>query len=156
MDKELIETVVKTVVNTINQSNNLDISISLDEALVIGLDAIKKANSINVKVSISICDKHGNQVFFSRMDDALLVSIELAPKKAFTSIALRMPTEDVKKAIDASLCSLGESMGGKIVLFGGGIPIFKNGHIIGAIGVSGGSVEEDIIIANAGIECMKN
>jgi uncharacterized protein GlcG (DUF336 family) len=111
--------------------------------------AEKKAIEINVPVVIAIVDEGGNLVAQHRMDNSLLVSISLALSKAYTSIALKMTTEKLSKITLPGKPLYGlESLGDKkICIIGGGIPIIINGNLIGSIGVSGGTVEEDILIA---------
>ena len=125
---------------------------NLNDAFVIAMSAIKKANDIKVDVSISIVNSHGEEIFFCKMDNALNISEKLAFKKAYSSVSLKVPTSEIKKLIDDSLCGLDTAMSGELVMFGGGIPIFKDGKLLGAIGVSGGAVEEDILIAKSALE----
>ena len=126
--------------------------INLEQAFNIGLKGIEQALKMSLPVSISVMDPHGSQIFFCKMDNALPVSAIMAPKKAKTCVYLRMPSCEAGKVIEASLKGLDISMQGEIAAFGGGLPIFKNNRLIGAIGVSGGSVEEDVIIAKAAIK----
>ena len=126
--------------------------LGLNDAFMMALERLKKAGSIHVDVCISIVNSHGEQIFFCKMDNALKISEKLAFKKAYSSISLRVPTAEIKKLVDDSLCGLDSAMAGEIVMFGGGIPIFKDGELLGAIGVSGGAVEEDILIAKSALE----
>lgn len=126
--------------------------LGLNDAFLMALEALKKAGSIQVDVCISIVNAHGEQIFFCKMDNALKISEKLAFKKAYSSVSLKVPTSDIKRLVDESLCGLDTAMSGEIVMFGGGIPLFKDGKLLGAVGVSGGAVEEDILIANAALE----
>ena len=129
----------------------LDLAIKGAEA------AEAKAVEIGVPMVISVCDMGGNLVLLHRMEDSLLASLEISPNKAFTAVALKMPSANVKDlAIEgAELQGIAVQHAGRIVEFGGGIPIMKDGKQIGAIGVSGGSVDEDTTVATAGIEAME-
>ncbi|MDO4487455.1 MAG: heme-binding protein [Bacillota bacterium] len=129
----------------------LDLAIKAAEA------AEKKAVEIEVPMVISVCDMGGNLVLLHRMEDSLLASLEISPNKAYTSVALKMPSADVKDlAIEgAELQGIAVQHAGRIVEFGGGIPIVKDGKQIGAIGVSGGSVAEDTTVAEAGLAAIK-
>lgn len=120
--------------------------------------AEKEAQNINVPMVICIVDESGNLIACHRMDDALLVSVELAQNKAWTSIALKLPTAELAEEVvpGSSIYGLNTTHNGRIVVFGGGIPLYKNGKIIGAIGVSGGSVEEDIQVAQAAVDHFLN
>lgn len=85
------------------------------------------------------------------MDNALLISYTLAGQKAWTAIALKMATHELAAEVQpgASLYGLQHEPG--ICCFGGGLPCWSDGVLLGAIGISGGTVEEDIAIANAAL-----
>jgi uncharacterized protein GlcG (DUF336 family) len=120
--------------------------------------AEKEANDIAVPMVISIVDEGGNFIACHRMDDALLVSVDIAQNKAWTSVAMKMPTEDLAQAacVGKELYGINTTNSGRVVVFGGGIPLRENGQIIGAIGVSGGSVKEDIQVAQAAVDMLNN
>ncbi len=115
--------------------------------------AIGAANELKVPVVISLADRHGNTILTYRMPDALLVSLELAPKKAYTAVALKAATHELSAAIQpgTDLFQLEASTGGKVVTFGGGYPLYRDGYLVGGLGISGGSVEQDMKIAQAAI-----
>ncbi|MFI8493142.1 heme-binding protein [Peribacillus butanolivorans] len=120
--------------------------------------AEKKANEIKVPMVISIVDEGGNFIACHRMDDALLVSVELAQNKAWTSIAMKMTTENLAHvaANGKELYGINTTNNGRVVVFGGGIPLYSNGEIIGAVGVSGGSVDEDIHVAQGAVDALND
>ncbi|TCL02551.1 cob(I)yrinic acid a,c-diamide adenosyltransferase [Sodalis ligni] len=126
-----------------------------DFALVHGLmrAVLDAARELAVPVVISIVDPHGNQVMTYRMPDALLASLELAPKKAFSAVALKTATHNLAPAVQpgAALYQLEASMGGKIVTFGGGYPLYRAGRLVGGLGISGGTVDQDRQIAQRAI-----
>jgi ATP:cob(I)alamin adenosyltransferase len=115
--------------------------------------ALDAARELALAVVIAIVDRHGNLVMTYRMPDALLVSLELAPKKAFSAVALKTATHDLGPAVQpgADLYQLEAAMGGKIVTFGGGYPLYRSGLLIGGLGISGGSVAQDRQIAQRAI-----
>ena len=115
--------------------------------------AEQKAREIGVPMVIAVVDIGGNLVAHHRMDGALLASISLALDKAYTAVALKMPTDQVAEVVRPGqpLCGLNTANGGRFIIFGGGFPIVENGNIIGGLGVSGGSVEEDMLVARAGL-----
>ncbi len=117
--------------------------------------AIEKANEIGINVSIALVDTGGHLLEFKRMDGAILASIDASIKKAKTSILFSMETEDLMELgkPGGSLYGM-EILNGGMVLFGGGIPIFQKGELVGAIGISGGSVEEDIMIARNAVSSI--
>lgn len=116
---------------------------------------VQKSYEIGVPMVICITDFSGNITLLERMDDSLLASIEIAMKKAYTAAALKAPTHELR---DASLPS-GELYGinnaEKIITFGGGFPLKVSGKIVGAIGVSGGTVEEDMKVSQCGVKAFE-
>ncbi|MDK2904518.1 MAG: hypothetical protein PWR12_594 [Eubacteriaceae bacterium] len=115
-----------------------------------------KAEEMGVPIVFSVVDQGGNLTYFERMEDALMVSIDISINKAFTANALKMSTDKVAGVVkeDGSLYGLQWTNDGRMVVFGGGYPIKINGQIVGGIGVSGGSVDEDMIIAKSALEVL--
>jgi len=113
--------------------------------------AEQKAKDLGVQMVISIVDEGGNLIATHRMDDAWIASLDVAPNKAWTSVALKMPTAALASETvpNASLYGLNTTNDGRIVVFGGGIPFEREGKVIGAVGVSGSSVDHDIQVAEA-------
>jgi uncharacterized protein GlcG (DUF336 family) len=110
-----------------------------------------KADQIGIPYNIAVVDAGGHLVAFSHQDGALIASIDLAIHKAFTARACDMSTGDLAELAQPGkpLYGIQCSNGGKIVIFGGGLPIRRNGFVIGAIGTSAGTVEQDIAVAEA-------
>jgi uncharacterized protein GlcG (DUF336 family) len=127
----------------------------LDFALIHGLmrAAVEAARELTVPVVMSIVDCHGNPVMTYRMPDSLLIALELAPKKAFTAVALQTATHNLGPSVQpgADLFQLETSSGGKIVTFGGGYPLYRSGRLIGGLGISGGTAEQDRQIAQRAV-----
>lgn len=130
--------------------------ITLKTAKIMIERAIVKAEEIEVPVVVSIVDAGGNLLAMERMDDAFVTSIDIANNKAFTSWALRCGTNEMSEVIQPgeSLYGLNLTNDARIICFGGGFPIVMEGQVIGAIGVSGGSVDQDMAIAKAGLEIL--
>lgn len=130
--------------------------ITLDEAVRIASAAVQKAQEIDTKMDIAIVDAGGNLKTFARMDDAWLGSIDISIKKAKTARFFDMPTGELGKLSQPGgpLYQIEVSNGG-LITFPGGVPI-KNaaGQVIGAIGVSGSTVEKDHAVAQAGAEAL--
>ncbi len=128
-------------------------NINLDSAMKIIAAATEKAKDINVPMVIAVVDSGGNLVAQHRMDGALIVSIEIALNKAYTAVAVQVPTHELSKAAQPGqpLFGIHNTQGGRIIIFGGGFPLQRDGKMVGGIGVSGGSVEEDIQCATAGL-----
>ena len=118
--------------------------------------ALKKAEEIKTKMDIAVVDAGANLKAFIRMDDAFLGSIDIAIKKARTARMFNMPTGDLGKLSQpgASLYNIEHSNDGLITFPGGVLLKNKQGAIIGAIGVSGSSVEDDHSVAQAGADVI--
>lgn len=123
----------------------------------------EKAASMGVNVVIAVADQAGRPVAVQCMDEAYIASFDIALNKSFTSASLKMSTETLGGLSQPgqSLYGIQFTNGGKIVIFGGGEPLMADDKIIGALGVSGGSAEEDTEIAAYGkkvfeevIECL--
>ena len=114
---------------------------------------MKRAEAIGVPMVLSVVDQNGDVIESRRMDDALIVSVTLAPHKAYTAATVRLPTHEL-----AAVAQPGQSLYGidvnlpKITLVGGGLPLHKDGKVVGAVGVSGGSVEQDVAVAQAMVD----
>lgn len=131
--------------------------LTLDQAKVILQACEAKAKEMGVPVVIAVADAGGNVVALHRMDEALLASIDIAINKAYTAVALKKETAELASlaAPGGPLHGLDSCCGGRLVIFGGGIPLWQDQKLIGGIGVSGGSVEEDIAIARAGVSALE-
>ncbi len=117
--------------------------------------AMGAAKEAGVPVVFSLVDAHGNLLLTWRMPGALLVSCELAPKKAWSAVALKAPTHTLGTATQPGgpLYELASSMAGKVVTFGGGYPLWQAGTLLGGLGISGGTVEQDMAIARVALAC---
>lgn len=109
----------------------------------------QQAKNMGLHVVIAICNAHGNPIGVHVMDDALLVSYDVATKKAYTSVAVRTSTMELSKvaAPGGELYGLDKLDDGRIVIFGGGIPLVKEGVLVGGLGISGGTSLEDHTLA---------
>lgn len=111
--------------------------------------AKEKSRELGVPVVFSAVDEGGNLLLLERMEGALPGSVEVSAGKAYTANAFHMPTHELGLAAqpDGSLYGIENAVPGKIILFGGGFPYIVEGKIVGGIGVSGGTVEQDMEIA---------
>ena len=126
--------------------------ISLKEANAAVDAALKKSNEMGVKMDIAVVDAGANLKAFARMDGAWLGSIDIAQKKARTARWFDMPTGVIGSLSQpgGSLYNIEHSNGG-LITFPGGLPLKTSaGDVIGAIGVSGSTVEDDHAVAEAG------
>ena len=114
--------------------------------------AEKKAEEIGQPMNIAVADEGGNLVSHVRMDGAWLGSIDISIKKAFTARAFDLATKDLAAHSQSGdqFFGIHASNGGRIMIFAGGIPLKLDGKVVGAIGVSGGSGDQDHAVAEAG------
>ena len=113
----------------------------------------KKAAEIGVKAVTAISDAGGNPIAVQCMDDAFIASYDIAVNKAFTVVSLKMPTKNLATlaAPGGSLYGIQFTNNGKIIIFGGGEPLTnKDGVILGGLGVSGGTAEQDTLLGEYG------
>jgi uncharacterized protein GlcG (DUF336 family) len=127
--------------------------ITLEDARRVIAAAEKKSNEIGQPMNISLVDEGGNLIAHVRMDRAWIGSIDISQKKAYTSRAFDISTKDLAAHSQSGgqFFGIHASNNGKIMIFAGGIPLKKNGQVVGAIGVSGGSGEQDHAVAEAGV-----
>lgn len=151
--QDLIAAVTNGVVEELRGKKQEGTEKILDKAKKVIAAAEQKALELGVPMVIAVVDDGGNLIAQHRMDDALLASISLALDKAYTAVALKTSTEQAALAVKPGqeLYGLNTANNGRFIVFGGGIPILVEGKIAAAIGVSGGTVEEDSIVAKAGL-----
>jgi uncharacterized protein GlcG (DUF336 family) len=128
-------------------------SLTLADAKVIIAAGEKKALELGIPYNIAVVDVGGGLIAHVRMDGAWLGSVDISINKAWTSRAFDMATETVAGATQSgqSLFGLNTTNSGKVVIFGGGAPVTEGGVVIGAVGASGGSVENDIKVVKAAV-----
>ncbi|PDS27461.1 GlcG/HbpS family heme-binding protein [Rhizobium phaseoli] len=125
--------------------------ITHEEALNAIAAGAAKVREMKQPSSLAIVDLGGNLLAFLRVDDAALSTVQIAQNKAWTSLALRSPSGQWMEAVQPNAPLYGlESVGARpFVVFGGGLPITRDGKVVGAVGVSGGPVDDDLAIAEA-------
>jgi uncharacterized protein GlcG (DUF336 family) len=130
-------------------------SVTLDTAKELIDAAERKAEEIDNPMVITVANSEGNLIAQHRMDGAWLASVSISRNKAYTAAALDMPTHELAEPSQPgnSLYGLQTTDEGRIVIFGGGYPLTdEDGTVVGAFGVSGGAVEQDMEVAEAGVE----
>lgn len=132
------------------------ISIGLSEAERVIAAAAAKAQAMGVPQNIAVVDCAGHLVAFRRMDGAKFLSIDIAVAKAVTAAGARKATADIMPATLPGQAGFGiqNLHGGRFTTLGGGIPLLAGTEVVGAIGVSSGSVAEDIVVAQAGADAF--
>jgi uncharacterized protein GlcG (DUF336 family) len=128
-------------------------TVTLSNAQAVVDAARAKATEIGVPMNIAVVDEGGNLVAFARMDNAWLGSIDISQNKAYTARAFDMPTKELAPLAQPGqpLYGIEASNQGRLIVFAGGIPLVSGSRVMGAIGVSGGSVEQDQEVAEAGV-----
>ena len=126
--------------------------VNLAKARSITDAAERKAEEIGQPMNIAVVDAGGKLVSHVRMDGAWLGSIDISINKAYTARAFDMPTSDLAPMAQSgeALFGINTTNGGRIVIFAGGIPLTENDEVAGAVGVSGGTVEQDEEVAEVG------
>lgn len=146
---KLVENVTKEVLESQGQSVKVKADrMTLDLARKIIEATKKKAAEIGVKAVVAVADAGGNTVSVDSMDDAYIASWDIAVNKAFTSVSLKMSTAELSKlaAPSGSLYGIQFTNNGRIVIFGGGEALKNADTVIGGVGVSGGTAEEDTFL----------
>jgi uncharacterized protein GlcG (DUF336 family) len=116
----------------------------------------RQATAMRVAMSVAVVDSGDQLVAFVRMDGADLVGIQLARDKAYTALVNRMPTRDLAPIVQPGTEFYGYDSvsAGRMIVFAGGMPLEHDGVLVGAVGVSGGSAEEDQQAADAAVEAF--
>ena len=128
-------------------------TLSLADARAIISAGERKANELGVPYNLAVVDAGGALIAHARMDGAWLGSVDIAIHKAFTSRAFDMATEDLAKMAQSGkpLFGINSTNHDKVVIFAGGMPVRSNGAVVGAVGASGGTVEQDQKVAEAAL-----
>lgn len=129
-------------------------SIPLETATELIEAAESRAEEIENPMVVTVANSEGNLIAQHRMDGAWLASVNISRNKAYTAAALETPTHELAEASEPgnSLYGLQTTDEGRIVVFGGGYPLERDGEIVGTIGVSGGAVSQDRDVAEAGVD----
>lgn len=127
--------------------------LSIDDARVLIAGAAEKATEIGVPMCIAVCDESGTLIAFERMDGGKPHSVVVAQNKAMTAASGRKATADYNaQCVPGNLAfGIHTALEGRFSVVGGGLPVTENGTVVGGIGVSSGSPDQDIACAEAGI-----
>lgn len=127
-------------------------SLSLESADAMARAATEYSASVDKKMVVAIVDRAGELQVFRRMDGAPLLSVEIARNKAYTSVAFGIPTDQWYDFIaEDQPLRVGIVHTPRLIVFGGGYPIYVDGELVGGIGVSGGHYTEDMEVAQAAL-----
>ena len=130
--------------------------LTLQGARLIMAAAARRAAGLSVAMDIAVVDDGGHLLAFNRMDGAKLSSIEIAVSKAWTAACTRRGTHEYAEIAGPGKPAFGihVSNGGRFMIVGGGLPIVLEGHVVGGIGCSSGTVQQDRDVAAAGIAAL--
>ena len=132
------------------------LKLTLEDANKMMDGAINKAIEIGVDMDIAIVDDGGHLMLFTRMDNARITSINISIDKAFTAAEARKSTLDYGNAVRNHGPAFGiqTSHQGRFCVIGGGLPLFVDSQIVGGIGCSSGTPDQDIVVAQAGLDAF--
>lgn len=154
MDEHELETIVEAVVHAVGQQTRdagavCDVTLDMAKRLIAAVE--QRAAQMGVNAVIAVANRGANPVAVHCMDHSYIASYDIAFNKAYTCAALKMPTTALKELArpGGALYGIQHTNGGRIVIFGGGIPIVVNGQCIGGLGVSGGSEAQDTALAES-------
>jgi uncharacterized protein GlcG (DUF336 family) len=131
-------------------------SLTLADARALIAAGERKAQDLGVPYNLAVVDAGGHLVAHARMDGAWLGSVDIAINKAWTARAFDMPTEKLSGMAQSGkpLFGIDSTNHDKVVIFGGGVPIKMDGVVIGGLGASGGTVDQDVDVAEAALTAM--
>ena len=148
MNEKEIERIVRACVENLKTEEAMNLETA--KKLIALVEQEAKRKKVNAVIAVS--DGSGRPIAVHVMDGAYIGSFDIAINKTYTSVAFQMPTSKLATlaAPGGSLYGIQHTNEGKIVIFGGGEPLYKNGKLVGAIGVSGGSAEQDTQLGQYG------
>ena len=130
-------------------------ALTLDEANRVVAATIARAKALNIRISIAVCDTGGHLVAFQRMDGAIWAGAYGSQGKAAASAAFARPSGELtERANHPTLRGIQEASGGRMVMGQGAVPILRDGAVHGAVGVGGGTAQEDEDCARAGAAAL--
>ena len=130
--------------------------LSLETAKKIIEKVEEESKNQGKKAVICVCNEQGNPIAVHVMDGAFLISFDVAVKKAYTAVALKMPTLKLNDLVKSGQTFYGLQNLDKVMTIGGGVPLYRNGILLGGLGVSGGTGEEDDSLARFGADIFNN
>lgn len=150
------DSVDEAVIQAVLRRMGMQSKITLDGAKKLIEKIEQEALRRGKKAVIAVCGPDGNPIAVHVMDDAFLVSFDVALKKAYTSVAVKMSTMELSKLAQpgGTFYGVDKMDGGKIVIFGGGVPLKSGDTIIGGLGISGGTGEEDHSLAEYALSVL--
>lgn len=150
-DDTTVKSISEAIINTLNSNEK---KLNLESAKKIVEAGEKKAKELGLDFVLTVVNKEGHLILEEKMDNAIFASIDIAFKKAYTAAALKIDTVNLTELTKPTGSLYGLQNDSRYIIFGGGFLLRVNGEIVGAIGVSGGTVEQDMEVAKACVEAF--
>lgn len=147
---DTVNGIVDEVLRRVTDSRSLDLA----KATRLIEEVEKCAKAMGKQAVIAVCNSEGNPIAVHVMDGAFLVSYEVAIKKAYTAVSVKMPTKDLYDLVQPGQTFYGLQNVDKMVCFGGGVPLKVGDTIVGGLGISGGTGEEDHALCECGLKAF--
>jgi len=154
MENRNVENIVRDIIQKMKASSVMNLKTA--KALIEEVE--QEAQRVGVKAVVAVSDAAGRPIAIHCMDGAYIGSFDVALNKTYTSVAFQMPTSKLAElaAPGGSLYGIQHTNEGKIVIFGGGEPLYVDGVLVGALGVSGGTAEQDTKLGEYGKNKLKD
>lgn len=155
MNENELTRLVAAITKNVLAKSSVKMNLQLAKSIIDGV--LKKASEMGVNAVAAVYDEGARPVAVECMDNSYIASFDVALNKAYTAVSLKMSTAELKPLAQpgASLYGIQFTNDNKIVVFGGGVPLEYEGKIIGGLGVSGGSEEQDTFLADFGGRLFK-
>lgn len=151
-DNAAVKAISEVVIKSLTSNEKC---LNLESAKKIVLAGEKKAKELGLDFVLTVVNKDGHLILEEKMDNAIFASIDIAFKKAYTATALKIDTVNLTELVKPTGSLYGLQNDSRYVVFGGGFLLKVKGEIVGAIGVSGGTVEQDMEVAKACVEAFE-
>lgn len=156
MNDEKLTRIVEAVTQQLAESRGEEKSFGLKQARKLIAMVEAKAKTMGLNIVAAVSNEAGRPIAIECMDNSYIASFDVALNKAYTVVALKMSTKKLSTLAkpDGPLYGIQHTNGGQIVIFGGGDPLIYHGKIVGGLGVSGGSEEQDTALSAYGASCL--
>ncbi len=156
MNDEKLTRIVEAAVKQLTESKADEKPFGLKQARKLIAMVEAKAKTMGLNIVAAVSNEAGRPIAIECMDNSYIASYDVALNKAYTVVALKMSTKKLSTLAkpDGPLYGIQHTNGGQIVIFGGGDPLIYHGKIVGGLGVSGGSEEQDTALSSYGASCL--
>ncbi|MBE7023241.1 MAG: heme-binding protein [Clostridia bacterium] len=156
MNDEKLTRIVEAVAQQLAEGRGEEKSFGLKQARKLIAMVEAKAKTMGLNIVAAVSNEAGRPIAIECMDNSYIASFDVALNKAYTVVALKMSTKKLSTLAkpDGPLYGIQHTNGGQIVIFGGGDPLIYHGKIVGGLGVSGGSEEQDTALSAYGASCL--